>query len=482
LVVPALLLGLFTPAVHAETRPNIVVIVTDDQRWDELDGMPIVHRLLVDKGVTFSNAFVVNPLCCPSRASILTGEYSHTSGVYREIPPYGGFEALHDGSTIATWLDAAGYDTALVGKYIDRYQTPALSGYVPPGWDRWVAFVHSQYYDYGLSVDGAIQRYGHEPTDYSTNVLAQYAERFVRSAAGPLFLYFAPAAPHAPATPGPGLVGAPVPVAPPEPPSLDEADVSDKPAWVRRLPRLGPSGIAVEAAFRANQERTLISVDRAVGGIIDALRDTGRLQDTLIMFLSDNGILLGEHRWSKKEAPYEEAIRVPLVVRWDGFGGPQGLVDSHLVLNVDIAQTAAEAAGVSAPGAEGMSLLPLVAGRDPPWRSDFLVEHMRGSNPVPTFCAVRSETSIYVRYSTGEEELYDLRSDPYELVNRAADPSRLGELDAMRQRLAQLCEPPPPGFYPNASFAATWVVVGVLAAVLGGAAAIEARRQSRKGG
>jgi arylsulfatase A-like enzyme len=478
-MVATISLALAPAVARGETaRPNVVVIVTDDQRWDELDGMPVVRRELIGKGVTFSNGFVVNPLCCPSRTSILTGQYSHTSGVYREIPPYGGFQSLRDGSTLATWLDAAGYDTALVGKYIDRYQAAALAGYVPPGWDRWVAFVHSQYYDYRLSVDGKTRSLGHEPSDYSTDVLARYAEGFIRSAAGPLFLYFAPAAPHYPATPGPGLAGEPVPPASPTP-AVDEVDVSDKPAWVRRLPRLGPSGVRAALDFRADQERTLISVDRAVGGILTALRQTDRLDNTLIVFMSDNGILLGEHRWSKKEAPYDEAIRIPFVVRWDRLGGPKGVADDEFALNVDVAPTVAAAAGVDAPGAEGVSLLPLVAGRHPPWRSDFLVEHMEGANPIPTFCAVRSETTMYVRYSTGEEELYDLVSDPHELANLAGDPSRGPTLAAARRRLAELCRPPPPGLYaaPARSFASTWVVVSVLASVLGGAAAAEDRRR-----
>lgn len=136
----------FASAAQAETedaRPSILLIVTDDQRWDTLWAMPRVQRRVVDRGTTFHEAFVVNPICCPSRASILTGGYSHTTGVYRQIPPYGRFEALRDDSTLATWLDDAGYSTGLFGKYIDGYQHPALTGYVPPGWDRWVAFVHA---------------------------------------------------------------------------------------------------------------------------------------------------------------------------------------------------------------------------------------------------------------------------------------------------------------------------------------------------
>jgi arylsulfatase A-like enzyme len=460
-------------ATAQNDRPNVVVIVTDDQRWDELDGMPIVRGELMAKGITFTNGFVVNPLCCPSRASILTGEWSHTTGVYRQVPPFGRFEALRDGSTIATWVDAAGYDTALVGKYIDGYQHAALTGYVPPGWDRWVAFAHSSYGDYALTVDGRIER----PNEYATDVLARYAVDFVRTANGPLFLYFAPPAPHAPATPAPEFAGGAVPAPPAPPPSLDEADVSDKPAYVRALPRLGAPGTAAAAAFRDEQERTLLSVDRAVGEILRALDDTGRLHNTLIVFVSDNGLLLGEHRWTKKEVPYDEAIRIPFVVRFDAAGGPQGIEDDRFALNVDIAPTIAAAAGVPAPGAEGSSLLPLVEGEHPSWRTDFLVEHVRGANPVPTYCAVRSETSLYVRYQTDEEEFYDLAADPFELTNLAGDPADVAALEAARKRLAELCVPPPPGLYGGGGLGIGWSAVLGVALVL----VAEAARRRRAG-
>jgi arylsulfatase A-like enzyme len=456
------------------SQPNVVVIVTDDQRWDELDGMPVVQGELMANGVTFTNGFVVNALCCPSRASVLTGQWSHTSGVYRQIPPHGRFEAMDDASTMATWLDDAGYDTALVGKYLDGYQHPALSGYVPPGWDRWVAFVHSGYRNYSLTVDGHVSDHA---DDYATDVLAAHADEFVRSADGPLFLYFAPPAPHAPATPGPGLADAGVPTPPPAPASLDEADVSDKPSYIRDLPRLGDAGVAAAAAFRTDQERTLLSVDRAIGGILQALADTGRLENTLILFMSDNGVLLGEHRWTKKEVPYEEAIRIPFVVRFDAAGGPQDVIDPRLVLNVDVAPTVADAAGVAAPGSEGASLLPILRGEDPPWRHDFLVEHMEGANPVPTYCAVRSETTKYVRYETGEEELYDLTADPFELTNLVGNPANAVELDAARRRLAELCVPPPPGLYGSAGFAGAWVAAFAGALVL----LAEAARRRRIG-
>ena len=196
---PALIVG----RRSSEAPPSVLLIVTDDQRWDTLWAMPHVRELIADRGTTFADAFVVNSLCCPSRSSILTGDYSHTTGVYRESPPFGAFPSFRDGSTIATWLHDDGYTTGLFGKYIDAYQHAALTGYVPPGWDRWAAFVRSRYQDYELTIDGAVHAYGSQPSDYSTNVLGSLADRFIRDTSGPIFVEFAPAAPHAPATPEP---------------------------------------------------------------------------------------------------------------------------------------------------------------------------------------------------------------------------------------------------------------------------------------
>ena len=435
----------FTPASHPNPNPpSVLVILTDDQRWDGMSRMPIVRRELVDHGVTFANAFVSNSLCCPSRTSILTGDYSHTDRVYREIPPYGRFEWLDDRSTVATWLHGAGYTTGLFGKYIDGYQTPGLRGYVPPGWDRWVAFLHSTYYHYRLSVDGKVSGHGYSPRDYSTDVLTQQAVSFIHDTKGPLFVYFAPAAPHAPAIPAPRDVGAFSSMKPWRPPSYDEADVSDKPSYIRSLPRFTGADVAAEDAFRRDQYASLLSVDRSVGRLLRALADTGRLSNTLIVFTSDNGISWGEHRWVKKEVPYEESIRVPLVIRYDPVvRAPR--TDEHLVVNIDLAPTIADVTGAGRPRVDGRSLLPLLRSSRAPWRRDFLIEHMRGTNDVPTYCGVRTEHAVYVRYATGEEELYDLRRDPYELSNLAEDPADAATLDALRRRLDQLCVPPPPG-------------------------------------
>ena len=426
-------------------RPNIVLVLTDDQRWDQLARMPNVQRELVKRGVTFTDAFAVNPLCCPSRATILTGRYSRSTRVYRNQPPYGGAASFDDSSTIATWLQAAGYRTAFIGKYLNGYWLD----WVPPGWSRWMAY-NGGYLRYSVSLDGLRTSFGADDESYSTDVFAREARLFATSGTQPFFLLLAPYAPHGPATPAARHAGAFAEHRRALPPSFDEEDVSDKPAWVRRLSRLaGPD--AAQAHERRMLE-SLLAVDDAVGTLVDALAESGQLANTAFVLASDNGLFLGEHRMvNAKVAPYEESIRIPLVVRYDALGTPPRR-DAHLVGNVDLAPTFAELGRARAPGAEGKSLLPLLAeGPGPvPWRSSLLVEHMQarsrtGSN-VPTYCAVRRARSKYVVYATREEELYDLRHDPHELVNLARDPARRELLFSLRSEVKRLCDPPPPGF------------------------------------
>lgn len=432
-------------APYRTSGPSIVLILTDDQRWDTMWAMPTVQHELIAHGVRFENAFLVNPLCCPSRTTILTGEYSHSTKVYSDAGPYGGFHAFHDGSTIATWLRAGGYHTALFGKYLNEY----TGTYIPPGWDRWFAYQQPPgYFNYRVNDQGILRSFGSSPADYSTDVLARQASSFIRSTQGPLFVDFAPFAPHFPGTPPPRYAHAFSTLRPFRPPSYDEADTPGMPAYVQARPRFRPELVHMIDDLRRDQYRALLGVDDAVREIIDALRATGRLHSTMIVLMSDNGQTWGEHRFPfDKQIPYEESIRTPMVVRYDPVVH-RPRPDAHLVLNLDVAQTFAGVAGVSAPGAEGMSLLPLLANPTIPWRTDFLIEHLV-ANGIPTYCAVRNAGYIYVDYSTGERELYDLRADPYELDNRAYDPAYASIEAAMRARLLQLCNPPPPGFTPG---------------------------------
>jgi arylsulfatase A-like enzyme len=435
-------------------KPNVVLILTDDQRWDTLWAMPNVQSLLVGHGVTFSNGFVANALCCPSRANILKGAYSHTTRVYQNSGAQGPFSVFDDSSTVATWMDGAGYRTALVGKYFNGYdQTRAT--YVPPGWDRWVAFATDdvgggKYFGYGLSVDGSYTTRGSASADYSTDVLAGYADDFIRSTAAtsPLFLYFAPYGPHEPADPAPRHASTFGSLAPYRPPNYDEPDVSDKPAYIRALPRFAPVNVSRIDSIRRKQYQSLQAVDDAVGRLVQALTDTGRLSNTMIVFMGDNGFLWGEHRWGRngpenKQVPYEESIRVPFVVRYDPLlSAPR--TDPNLVLNIDLAPTFTALAGVAAPGSEGRSLLPLLQAPGAPWRTDFLIEHSLSN--LPSYCAVRSTDALYVRYATGEQELYLLAVDPFQLVNQAANPAYASMVASLRARAQELCSPPPPGY------------------------------------
>jgi arylsulfatase A-like enzyme len=277
--------------------PNVVLILTDDQRWDTLNEMPTVDEELARHGISFERGYVSNPLCCPSRASVLTGQYSHSNGVYtnQNGQPHGGFRAFDDRSTVATWLDEAGYRTGMLGKYFNGYEGP----YVPPGWDRWFAtYVNGAFYDYLATDDGVVKTYGSDPADYGTAVLANEAVRFIESTPEdtPVFLYFAPHAPHEPAMAAPGDRRAYTDLGPWRPLNYDEADVSDKPAYIRDQPRMDAVASARIDEFRRSQYASLLAVDRAVGTIVDSLDQTGRLSNTLIVYTSDNGMSWGEHR------------------------------------------------------------------------------------------------------------------------------------------------------------------------------------------
>jgi N-acetylglucosamine-6-sulfatase len=428
-------LALGAPAAAAQ--PNIVFILTDDQRWDTLRYMPTVQSELVGRGVTFANGFVTNPLCCPSRASILTGAYSHTTGVYKNGGSMGGFKAFRDGSTVATWLDGAGYETALIGKYLNGYP----GSYVPPGWDRWIAFRPAGYYAYGYTVDGELFPAGEQST-YSTDFLAEEAVSFLRTASPPFFLYFAPYAPHAPATPAERHESAFSGLPPWRPPSYNERDVSDKPPWVRAK-RLDAQQRAGLDAFRRKQLGSLLAVDEAVASILATLAERGELANTVIVFMSDNGYLWGEHRLRRKTYPYEESIRTPFVVRYDALAGTPRR-ERRPVLGIDVAPTFAALAGAAAPGADGRSLLPVLGVEaQVAWRTSFLVEGM--AEKPPTYCALRTLRYAFVTYRTGDRELYDLSSDPYQLSNLAGQAASARTIASLRKQLARLCDPPPPG-------------------------------------
>jgi N-acetylglucosamine-6-sulfatase len=408
----------------AASAPNIVVILADDERWDTLDRIREVQRLIASHGVVFTNAFVTTSECCPSRASILTGQYAHHTGVIQNFG-LASYPRFDEKSNLAVWLHQAGYDTALVGKYLNDY-TVYGHHHIPPGWSDFVAMdsrPEEKYYDYTLNENGRLVHHGAAISDYSTDVLAEKAIAFVRRAKAPFFLYFAPITPHLPAIPAERDISTPLTLSNPRP-DFDERDLSDKP-WHGLYKRVYSTQALeyLDRDIEGRQLRSLRELDRKVGALMAALKRKHVLGKTIVVFASDNGFLWGEHRLGGKIWPYEESIRVPLVIRVP-WRSAWGRTDSHVVLNIDFASTIAELAGVE-PGLpqDGRSLVPLLRGRSPAWRRDFVVEYLGASELYdggpPPFQALRSTRRLYVEYKNGWRELYDLRHDPYELRNLA---------------------------------------------------------------
>ena len=287
---------------------------------------------------------------------------------------------------------------------------------------------------------------------YSTTVFGEAAAQFIRTApaAKPLFVYYAPFAPHEPDVPATQYANRFQNLPPWRPPNYDRVTPS-QPAYIKDRAPLTRRQVKLLAQFRRRQYATLLSVDDEVGSIVDALRASHRLSNTMIVFASDNGLAWGAHRLpsAEKRIPYDEATRVPFVVRYDPMT-PKPRTDSHLVVNIDWAPTFAALAGVSHPHVEGRSFLPLVQGTpiSPPWRTSFLLENWDGSPKTlaPTYCGIRSTRYLYVRYGTGEEELYDQLHDPFDLHNVATSPAYAGVLARNRAEMLRECRPPPPGY------------------------------------
>lgn len=420
------------PARAGVAGPNVILIVTDDQAWNTLWAMPAVQSQLVAKGTTFPNSFTPTSVCCPSRATILTGEYAHTHGVWSNQPPHGGFHLFDDSTTLATWLDDAGYRTGLIGKYLNGYDAEDAS-YVPPGWDRWLGLIHDphgSYLDFYVSDEG---RLAHNASDYVTDFLRDEAAEFIRGSAEPFFLYFAPTAPHKDAIPAPRHEGAFSDLQRFRPPSFNEGDVSDKPAWLSGTRPLSEEKIQDLDRLRIDMYETLLAVDQAVAALLKATRG----EPTVVLFTSDNGFEYGEHRLRGKNDAYDHTSRIPLVVRQDGVV-PAGAIDRRIALNVDLAQTMTSAAGVRTPGTEGLDLFGVET------RSQFVVEGVeRGRRPA--YCGVRTLSHLFVHYASGEEELYDYGDDPFELTNLASSLDSRRDVRLLRRAARSLCQPLPPG-------------------------------------
>lgn len=418
----------------APARPTIVLVVLDDMRASDWQALPRTRTLLGERGTTFPNFFLTTPVCSPSRATLLTGMYSHNHGVVDNIETAdgkpGGYAAYRrhgrHRQSIAVALKRAGYRTALIGKYLNLYEETAPD----PGWDEWLAT--GQMWFSGLRVNDNGRRVVLK-RKYSTDVFAARAVRFIRRAKReqPLFLYFAPQAPHEPATPAKRHRGrfadAPLPTGP----AFNEEDISDKPTHIAALPRFTGERIAELEAYERKRLESLLAVDEAIARIWEALRRTGRQDAAHLMIASDNGYLLGEHRITTKGVPYDGSARVPMLAIGPRFTPG---ADERIVGNIDVAPTIADLAGATFAGADGRSLLA------PGEREEILLEGFRARSG-PAYSALRTRNLLYAEWDTGERELYDYRTDPAELGNLLRDGASDAQgydVAALRQRLSDL--------------------------------------------
>jgi N-acetylglucosamine-6-sulfatase len=465
----------------AATRPNIVIVLADDldthslKRMVNLGLMPALKSKVIDSSTQFTNSFVTTAWCCPSRATLFTGLYSHNHHVFSNGGRLGGVQRFDDSSHLALWLQKSGYRTGLVGKYLNNYgndedpTTPVDDpGYVPPGWNDWQGLMDEavdglrafQMYNYTIVDNGRLVRHGTAPSDYQTDVIARRARQFVNESealndARPFFLLVAPTAPHlemptpvmsgctdsmwdVTVRPAPRHVGTlPDSVQLPRPPSFNEPDLSDKPSWFRRIPLMTTRDIGCLKRQYRDRLTSLRAVDDLVRSLVDTLQANGEWANTVFIFTSDNGYFYGHHRLTDKVLGYEESIRVPLYIRAPGFPAQS---TTRVALNNDLAPTVTAFASI-APGlrVDGRSLLPLL--RNPletRWRKRFLVEYLGKVEadirpPRVPFSAVRTTglsrttppNQFYVEWADGlgSSEFYDLASDPYQLRSQHANPA-----------------------------------------------------------
>jgi len=431
---------------NEKNRPNIVVIMTDDLDVNTLDEMlernwmPNLQNSIIEKGTEFTNSFVTNSLCCPSRSTFLTGQYSHNHGVTKNPQ----IQNLNDNHTLATWLQNAGYQTAHVGKYLNGYGTLISDDYIPPGWDNWNALIDPftyRVYDYKISNNGPLVLYGNSSSDYQTDVLARLSSDFihetnVRDSNDPFFLVINPLAPHGEV----GTINCSIQDIPvgiirgpprydgtsfdlilPKYHSFNETDVSDKPKWIQDFPSINEEDQSCIEMIYQNRIESLRAVDDLIGTVNNALIDKGVLEKTVIIFTSDNGFLLGEHRVWSKNLVYEESIRVPLYITAPGFDTSQST--SRLVTNNDLAPTILEFAGVDADiSMDGRSLIPLLLDpNEEDWRNNFLIEHWKHGPEflqfLPSYQAIRTSSYLYVEYENATGEFYNIKLDPFQMNN-----------------------------------------------------------------
>ena len=442
------------PATRSGKRPNILMIMTDDQTAESMRALPAVNTLIGSAGVTFADNIASFPLCCPSRASLLTGQYAHNDGVHANVAPFGGLAALKSPeTTFPVALQRAGYDTIQIGKYVNGYGLkPPVT--VPPGWTDWNGTIDNstyQYFGFTLFENGAKKTFGTKPAGYQTDVETDIATSKIRDQTGtdkPFFMNVAYLAPHVNAAEAGGdaadqapipaprdagrLAGAPLPASA----AFNEADVTDKPQWVQALPRITPASDAKITQGYDTYLETLGAVNDGVARIMKTLKDTHQLADTIVIFTSDNGYFFGEHRVpAGKSRFYEPSIRVPLLMR--GPGIDHGVTRNSLVANIDLAPTILDLAGAKPLRTmDGTSMVPLLHQESTPSK-DRAVLLESNSSFRPDY-GVRTRRYAHFVLNTGEKELYDLQADPDELHNVQGDPAFAAVETGLAARLVKL--------------------------------------------
>ncbi len=414
--------------------------------------MPLLQSLVAAQGVTFQNAIATTPLCGPSRATLLTGRYAHSHGIRSNVASLGGYGLYRDSGmeadSVPVWLKAAGYRTAYLGKYMNGYGPGWTSR--PPGWDDWLALIEPQAYaDFMFNEEGRDQKApsGQFQTDYLAARALEYLRRTEDRDDQPFFLMVAPYAPHYPAKYPARHASLFNSRGAPRTSAFNESDVSDKPRHIRRIsPFTAAQVTAIDNEYRSSL-RSLQAVDEMVEKLVQALQAQGEIENTAIIFTSDNGLSTGAHRFTDKTAPYAESLGVPFYVRVPG--GPRGVSLPHLVANIDIPATIVDWARLPAPAAiEGRSLGALFEVSPPSsssWRSEILIEYWDNTNPattlMPTYQGLRVENAVesglYVLHDTGEDEYYDFKKDPYEMESAAAgNPQTVARYLARMKSLA----------------------------------------------
>ena len=416
---------------------DVVVFVLDDLRVDQLQILEQTLQRLEPEAVSFERSYVTTPMCCPERASFLSGGWlPQNTGVLTNEAPMGGATVFFDERTMATRLESAGYTTALIGKYLNEYNELGL--YVPPGWTDWAATIGEYgWVDFdaivGSSTPDAPAEASLEPHDgYITDWHGEKAISVWESSVDrPLFLYLsfhAPHDPHLPAAQDRGSFadftfrgGA-----------YEEQDLSDKPAWMQQIPLLSAEEQAEADAVVRQRQQTLLAVDRAMAGLIDAVRASPRADRTVFVLTSDNGMMWREHRLDAKGVAYEESVRVPLLIAHPDLS--PAAIDGLVAMNLDLAATVQALAGLPIEG-DGQSLLPMLCeGADSARDAVFL---QGWGSAHGAWSAVVTATDKLIEGDDGSVELYDLIADPYELESQHGD---LVQRERIRELSARLAE------------------------------------------